>query len=211
MKGRTGPLFGLLALTVLARLCWLLLSPFHWDEFHFLSVLYEARRGALTTPLQTFYVHLFSWLPAVTSGALIPEQVGMLVGRGVMFLLSLATLWLLYRLALRIYSPQVSLACCVLYSGLSHVLEHGAAFRYDPLLGFGFVLSWWLLTCSTIAAAPWMAGVVISLMVLLSLKSALFLPTLLLLAICWRTQLPARAPGRRCGVHDCGALAGGFL
>src|SRR5690606_10392674 len=34
----------------------------NWDEFHYLSLVFEHRRGELHQALQTFHVHLFSWL-----------------------------------------------------------------------------------------------------------------------------------------------------
>ena len=200
----------LLAVSISARLYWLFTAPFHWDEFHFLVVLYDAKRGALDTPLQTFYTHLFSWLPGLGSGAVPPERFELLLGRSTMFLCAIATLGVLYALARRLYSPQIALACCVLYSGLSHVLEHGASFRYDPPLSLGFVVSWWLLTVSRAQVAPWLAGVVVALMVLVSMKAVLVLPTLLLLALCWRAQLAGRPAGRQCGLRDLGAFAVGF-
>lgn len=197
----------LLGLSLIARLTWLLVAPFHWDEFHFLAVLYDAKRNELDTPLQTFYTHLLSWLPGVAGGAPAPEPVELLLGRSTMFVCAMVTLVGLYSLAKRLYSPQIALACCLLYSTLSEVLEHGASFRYDPLLSVGFVGSWWLLTVSTTANAPWLAGVLVALMILVSMKAVLVLPTLLLLALCWRSQLEGRNAGRRFGLRDCGAFA----
>ena len=208
-------LFGtILSAMVVIRSAWLLLSPFHWDEFHFLALVYDGSRGTIVSPLQTFHSQLFAWIPNLSTSLVpriggSPEEAGIVLGRTVMLLCSLVSLVLLFSVAKRLYSPAVSIACCAMYCSLSHVLEHGASFRYDPLVTLGFMLCWWLLTLRRSVLGPWLAGALFVVMVLVSLKALVLVPTLLLLCLSWRYQLPGRVAGRECGWRDAVAVAGG--
>jgi len=63
-------LLGAIALSLLLQ-CWLAFTrQINWDEFWFLSRLYQYREGALSASLQTFYVHLFAWLPHVSDNVI---------------------------------------------------------------------------------------------------------------------------------------------
>ena len=84
----------------------------NWDEFHFLSLIFEHRRGELTQALQTFHVHLFSWLTALPT-----DELGMIVaGRAVMWVFHLATLWFLYRTARALVSGPGALWAVTAYA-----------------------------------------------------------------------------------------------
>src|SRR5262249_30472793 len=55
----------LIGLELLFRYQLLFRLNINWDEFLFLSKIHDYRRGDLASPLQTFYVHFFAWLPLV--------------------------------------------------------------------------------------------------------------------------------------------------
>src|SRR5512145_509091 len=52
----------------------------NWDEFLYLSQIYEYLRGDLDLKLQTFHVHFFGWLPGVS----VNEVDQVIAGRAVM-------------------------------------------------------------------------------------------------------------------------------
>ncbi|MCI0430022.1 MAG: hypothetical protein L0210_05700, partial [Rhodospirillales bacterium] len=64
----------------------------NWDEFFFLSKIYDYRRGELSGPLQTFYVHFFGWLPLVSGN----EVTQIIAARGVMYAVGLGSCLLTY-------------------------------------------------------------------------------------------------------------------
>jgi hypothetical protein len=65
-----------------------------WDEYHFLHFVHDAASGVLSGQLQTFHVHLFSWLPVM--GGLGLDQI--LAARQVVFALQLVGALALWRL-----------------------------------------------------------------------------------------------------------------
>jgi hypothetical protein len=146
----------------------------NWDEFYYLSHVYDHLRGELWLKLQTFHVHLFGWLTAVPGNEV--DQI--IVGRAVMLGLHLLTTWLLYRIARRLTSPNAALFAVAAYLSFSFVLWTGASFRSDPIL-----------TCLVMAALDliltrregiWqaaMAGVLLAFAAMITIKAAIFLPS----------------------------------
>ena len=125
-------LFLLVVFAVAIELRLVLLLNLSWDEFHYLSRIYEHSRGELPYRLQTLHVALFSWLPRVSQSEV--EQI--LAARWVMFAFGIGTRVLLYGIA-RHFVSRVGALCTVLaYSSFSYVLHHGSSFRFDPLLTF---------------------------------------------------------------------------
>ena len=57
----------------------------NWDEFFYLSHIYEARAGHLDDTLQMGHVYLFRWLTHITGG----EMVQITIGRVVMWAVQL--------------------------------------------------------------------------------------------------------------------------
>ena len=73
----------------------------NWDEFHYLSFVYDFLRQDPLAWRQTFHVHLFSWLAAVR-----PDEVAQIVAARLTLLgLGLATCALLYFVGRRFLSP----------------------------------------------------------------------------------------------------------
>jgi len=100
----------------------------NWDEFHYLSYVYEAARGELAYAWATFHVHLFGWLRGV--GGTEVDQV--LVARGVSLLALAGSALLLYRIALRLFEREAALVVPLAYLTFGYVIHHGASFRPDP-------------------------------------------------------------------------------
>ncbi|MFP4473151.1 MAG: glycosyltransferase family 39 protein [Candidatus Omnitrophota bacterium] len=107
----------------------------HWDEFYFLSRIYEYLRGGPVGVFQTFHVHLFSWLTALP----FYESGQVVAGRMVMVVLAVLSSGLIYRIG-RIYLNRAGAFFSVLcYFAFSNILVHGASFRADPLGVFLFL------------------------------------------------------------------------
>lgn len=161
-----------------------LTQPINWDEFRFLSDLYSYRRGDLTTPVQTFHIHLFGWLTA-RSGSEIDQVI---VGRLAMLALEWATAALIFRICRPFAAREAALFAVLGFLSFSFVLKHGASFRYDPIATLLLMSAAALLLTSRL---HWMsaaaAGALIGLAGLVTIKSVLFLPLLGLIAV-WRLR-----------------------
>jgi hypothetical protein len=147
----------------------------NWDEFHFLSRIYEVRRDALPQLLQTFHVHLFGWLSQISTH----EMDQIFAARTVLFGLGLGSRALLYGVARRFLGVPGALMAVLAWSCFSYVLHHGASFRFDPMLSFLVLLAIFLLLAkerSSLSAAA--AGAAVALAMMISLKTAFQLPTL---------------------------------
>lgn len=176
----------------------------NWDEFHFLSFVYEHARGALIALLQTLHVHLFAWLP--DSGATEIDEI--IAGRLVMAALGCGSAALLYAIARRFLSRTGALFGLVAYLSLAAVVHHMASFRTDPLATFLCLLALFVLlrglprqygagsqtdtaTGSSPAALDAMlAGIVMAVAMLVTVKSVFYLVAIGLALLCL-----ARGPG----------------
>lgn len=101
----------------------------NWDEFHYLRLVYEFQRGELSVPLQTLHVRLFEWLPDSAPAAV--DQI--VKGRLVMFAALLVTTTSIVLVARRFAPLSVALICALAYLSFAFVMQHGTAFRADPL------------------------------------------------------------------------------
>lgn len=192
-------LFFLLFFEVLFH--WFVLSKLniHWDEFHFLSQIYEAKRGDLGARLQTFHVHLFGWVVHV-SGQEVDE---IIFGRKVMFVLHLATLFFAF-LYFRSAGVSAALFALVAYLACNEVMIHGASFRSDPVIGFVFMFCLFLSMRRGLKEAV-ITGVCFALIVLINLKSVLFI------FVFWMIVFLRGQPGKGFWLVHVLSIVGAFL
>lgn len=145
----------------------------NWDEFHFLSRIYELRRDALPQRLQTFHVHLFGWLSQVASH----EMDQIFAARTALFALGLGSRAFVYAIARRFLGVPAALTALLAYCSFSYVLHHGASFRFDPMLSFLTLLATWLLLGGNGGLVrPALAGLALALSSMISLKTAFQAP-----------------------------------
>lgn len=178
-------LFGALALAVLARVFVLFTYQINWDEFYFLSFVHEYLRGDLSRALQAFHVHVFTWLPLVSEN----EADQIIAARGVMALLQIGTGICLYRISRRYYSAHASWFVVLAYFSIANVLRLGGNFRADPIATFLLIASLDLLLIrSATYLQSAIVGVLLALSAMITMKSALYLPTLALVFFVVFTQ-----------------------
>jgi hypothetical protein len=164
------------AAAVVAALVFKLVLAFrmnvHWDEFYFLSLVHDYLRGVLASRLQTFHVHLFSWLPALGF-----DEVGQIIaGRVVMAFVAIGSALAVYGIA-RQFMPRASALFGVLsYLSVSMVIEYGASFRADPPAAFLSLLSM-LLVLRRVdrLAVPALAGALMAAAMMITIKSVFYL------------------------------------
>jgi dolichyl-phosphate-mannose-protein mannosyltransferase len=168
-------LVAVFGLALAAHVHTLLSRNINWDEFYFLSFVYDYARGTLATPLQSFHVHFFRWLTAV--GGQEVDQV--IVARGAMLLVFLGTCACVYRLARRTTSVDASWFAVICCAGYTNILQHGASFRTDGL-SVCLLMAALVLVQSPRRRGPALAAgaMLVAVAVLITLKSVLFLPTI---------------------------------
>jgi hypothetical protein len=120
---------GALALMALAQLHLTLTRSINWDEYHFIEQVYLFARGELTAPLNTIHVRLFQWLPSL-GGSTVDQIVA---GRLVMFAALALTVAMIVLVAQRFVPSELALICGLAYLSFGFVVQHGTAFRVDPL------------------------------------------------------------------------------
>lgn len=162
------------------QLAMTLRRDFNWDEYYFLSRIFEYRQGMMTDALQTFYVHPFSFLaslPLVDSNRLV-------VGRAVMLLAHLLTLFFLYRLVRGLMSEVAALWSVAFYGTFCYVLQHATSFRADPLIT-ALLLGALCGLSQPRSSSAWLFACFLAMgfALLISIKAAMFFPVLAAVAL----------------------------
>lgn len=184
----------------------------NWDEFYFLSFVHDYLRGTVASPLQTFHVHLFAWLPAVFGG----EISQIFAGRTVMAMLAVADAFLLYGIGRRFLTRAGALFGLLAYFSFGYVVGHGASFRVDPILvtlllsALCAVLRW-----PTGISGAVLGGFAAALATMVSVKSAFHLAAIgavyLCLLIAAERRRPVVVAAVLFAVSFLGALAALFM
>jgi hypothetical protein len=144
----------------------------NWDEFYFLELTHQYVVEGLTGRFQTFHVHLFSWLPRLGWDEI--DQI--VAGRAVMQVLAAVSAFLTFAIARRFVTRSGALFAALAYLSVSAVIEHGAAFRVDPIVTFMSLLSLFaILERPAGARGAALAGAAMALAMLLTIKSAFYL------------------------------------
>jgi hypothetical protein len=154
----------------------------NWDEFFFLSRVHAYGRGALSERLLTFHVHLFSWVPSTSSSEI--DQVFAM--RAVMYGCGVATVgalvWLGWRLLGSVTAGLFAAVACLSFS---LVLQFGNSARFDPPIVAAFLVAAALIVSERRWLVP-VAGALMAVAFLISIKSVFFLPTLATLFVARR-------------------------
>lgn len=166
----------LLAVNLVLRTALIFRLNFNWDEFHYLSKVYDYLASRPLPLNQTFHVHLFCWLPGWTTA---DEAGQLMVARAVLLALSIGTALLLYAVTRRFFSVEASLLATLGYFSLSEIMVHGASFRPDPMAAFLGLAAIWVTTRDRAPVAESaVAGSLVGFSMLLTSKSIFWLPGL---------------------------------
>jgi hypothetical protein len=151
----------------------------NWDEFWFLTHIHALQRGELSITFQMAYTHLFTWLTSVGD-----EMAQVTVGRACMFVLFVISAGLLFRLASRWASRPAAIVAVLCFLAASPVLRHGASFRTDSLM-LPLLLGTLLLVTlpRPTRRSDVLVGVLFGVALAASVKAALFVPLLAVIAL----------------------------
>lgn len=174
----------------------------NWDEFYFLSHLHAFLDGRLDRPMQTFFVHGFTWLAELPGHEM--EQI--FAARLVMVACLGLTTFSVHSIARHFTDRRSADIAALAFLTSGFVLAHGTSFRADPLAAALLTTSIAILLTSRLSVWQMMAAALTSaLAVLVTIKSALYLPAFLAVLV-WRIN--DRAAVLR--ILVTGFLAGGI-
>lgn len=115
---------------VLALQAFLVLTrAINWDEFWYYTQIEKYARDGFAPPLQALHVHLFGWLTALPGNGV--DHI--VTGRIAMFAAELATLGSIWAITSHFTDRKTGLLCVLAYLGSIYTMQHGFAFRTDPL------------------------------------------------------------------------------
>jgi hypothetical protein len=178
--------------------------PVNADEFYYLDLVHTYPRGELSTPIQSFHVHLFSWLTRVSDN----EVLQVLQGRKVMSFLFLGAgifLFLLGRYLMGTPGAAFSVLC---YLAFEYTVVNGAAFRSDtPALFLSLAAVYLLVVRRPGWISGLLAGAAMALAGLFTIKAGLYLGLLgpLMAVRLWT------APDRRASLRHLAWFAGALV
>lgn len=187
----------------------------NWDEFLHLARVHSFHRGELGearselgAALKTLYVRAFEWLVLVRGNEV--DQV--VAARLVMFGLSLGTAGFLVLICRRVLSLRGALVALLAYASFSFVMRHGSSFRTDPMAAFLLMAGLWCILCRPwTARAALLAGGAIGLAGAVTIKSAIYVPTIALVLLTGLVTAGDRGRAVRYVIGVAGASILGFL
>ncbi len=150
----------------------------NWDEFLYLSKIYDYKAGRPVAPTQSFYIHFFGWLTNIKGWEI--EQI--IAARLVQVIILFCCMGLLYSISCRFFSKTGALFTVFLAFSFTDIIRHGFSFRADPICLFFFLLSLFLLFKGGIISAI-MAGLSLALSFLISIKTIFYIPTIVAMLI----------------------------
>lgn len=179
----------LVAVCLLLQLHLQFVQQVNWDEFFYLSRIFEFQRGELQRPLQNFHVHYFSWLTALPGDEI--DKIN--VARVVMWCVQIGTMAMIYLMARPFVSKEAAAMAVLAYVSAGYVFIHGTSFRTDPVAAFLVTAALTILVRSKLGALmlALYAGL-LALAMMVSVKVIFFAPAFIAVAI-WRL-LTSTAP-----------------
>ncbi|MCK0128883.1 hypothetical protein [Erythrobacter sp. F6033] len=159
----------------------------NWDEFWFYSQVEVVARGEFIQPLQTIHTRFFAWwLPNMPGN----EIDHIIIARMFMFACLAITATGIFLTAQKFSDRRVALIATAAYLGAGFVLQHGTAFRVDPIVaalltsGFAVAALTRLRLMSIIAL-----GALIGLAGMVTIKFVLWAPAFAGIALyCWEEE-----------------------
>lgn len=161
----------------LALQAWLaLVMEINWDEFFYLSHIYDYQRGEFTKTLQAIHVHLFAWITSLPGDEIAKIEVGRLVMLGCFG----GTCTLVYALSRGFVSRTAALVSVLSFASVGFSIIHGASFRADPIAAMFAMGS---LVVVARAQAGWVsaiaAGALAAVAAMITIKVTLYAPAFL--------------------------------
>ncbi|QFT60811.1 hypothetical protein FIU94_18405 (plasmid) [Sulfitobacter sp. THAF37] len=158
----------------------------NWDEFYFLSHVHANLDGRLDRPLQTVFVHAFGWLADVSGNEV--DQIA--IARLVMLGFFVASCLALHRIAVTLAGERSADIAVLGFVTSGFAIAHGSSFRADPMAaGLLMCALAFMMTTRMGLLHILVSAVLCALALLVTVKSALYLPVFVG-ALVWRRTDP---------------------
>lgn len=175
-------LLGLMACILGLQLNLQLTQKINWDEFFYLSHIYDGQRGSLDKVLQMAHTHLLGWITAIPGN----EIAQIKFGRLIMWCVQLMTLGLIVKTARRFMSLTSALFAALCFISIGFVFIHGTSFRADPLAACLMTYAIYVFAASDLRYRDLLGlAIALALGALITMKVILFAPLLAVLTM-WR-------------------------
>ncbi len=162
-----------LAIIALIQVHFALSRTINWDEFYFYGQIVDFTQGESLRPLQTLHVQLLQWIPSIASTGVD----GIIIGRLVMLACALATAFCVVAIAGKFARRDYALTAGLIWLAAGFTMQHGWSFRTDPLAAALIAGAMAVLARSRLSTAcVLLAGVLIGIAGMVTLKSVLFAP-----------------------------------
>lgn len=180
MRDKTGLLFGVLILVVVAQ-AWLIFEKaINWDEFLHFGQIYDLAGGKLSSSVQTIHTRLFGWAALVSQDVVAQIQ----AARFAMLACVVLTATGVVILARRLADFQMALLCGLAYLTAGFVFTNAFTYRPDPVAAAALIGA---LCIFAYGQFSWrraaLVGVLIGLAGAVTIKSIFYLPCFA--AIAW--------------------------
>lgn len=177
-----------IALVLLLQVGLVFTKSINWDEFFHFSQIHQHLLGRPAPWLQAPFVALFFWVPSLPGGTI--DHI--LVIRLLILPFELATIAAIAGMARRLAGRETALLCALVYVAGGYVFLHGFALRADMIAASLLMISLWIgLCCPLRPAEMTVAALLVGLAFLSTIKSVLFAPAFLGVAL-FRLDHPAQ-------------------
>jgi len=146
----------------------------NWDEFLYLSNIYDYKNGRELSVFQTFYIHFFRWLTYIPGY----EVNQIIAARYVYLTIFFLCLAIIYKISSNHFSKTGGLFSIFLTLTFTDILRHSFSFRADLLCFFFFLVGIYFLLNNDIYTAV-IASFSFSICFLISIKSAFYIPVII--------------------------------
>ncbi len=152
----------------------------NWDEFYYLSFIYDYINDRGVNSFQTFHVHFFTWLRWISDN----EVKQIITARLIMIILQVFTGFLIFKICRYKFSLTASLFSLLSYFSFSFIISHGASFRTDPIATFFLIISIYYLFFNKESKIKFIiSGVFTAASFLITIKSAIYFPVFLFMVL----------------------------
>ncbi|MGX7953494.1 hypothetical protein ACWPM1_13155 [Tsuneonella sp. HG249] len=148
----------------------------NWDEFYHFSEIHQFRLGRWSPTLQTPYVYLFSWVPALPGDTIDHIQLVRLL----ILPFEMVTLASIYFMAQRLVPRDTALFCTLLFATGGYVFLHAFAIRADMIAAAFLSLALWLVMAGELRIREMAIGALLLVLAFVAtIKSAVWFPAFL--------------------------------
>ena len=175
-------LLAALALILALQLHLQFVQKINWDEFFYLSHIYDAQNGRVDKVLQMAHAYIFGTLTHIPGG----EMAQIRAGRVIMWAAQIGTLIFIVRTARSFMSLTAALFSALCFVCIGFVFIHGTDFRADPLAAMLMMWAVYIFAASDLRRGDLTGlSLALGLGALVTIKVVLFAPLFAAFAI-WR-------------------------